>query len=128
MALLSIQSCRSERTIVTLKKAAQQGVDRRRRTQLIPWPHGEFIRWRDGRLARPAGGGARLSTSNLGSTAATITRSRHQRGRPGAHSVRENRSTKAVSAQGTFVTLAACGPFCPCTISNSTLSPSCRLL
>jgi hypothetical protein len=27
MALLSIQSCRSERTIVTLKKAAQQGVD-----------------------------------------------------------------------------------------------------
>src|ERR1700687_683887 len=35
---------------------------------------------------------------------------------------------KAVSAQGTFVTLAACGPFCPWTISNSTLSPSCRLL
>jgi hypothetical protein len=26
MALLSIQSCRSERTIVTLKKAAQQGL------------------------------------------------------------------------------------------------------
>jgi len=28
----------------------------------------------------------------------------------------------------TLVTLAACGPFCPWTISNSTLSPSCRLL
>ena len=30
--------------------------------------------------------------------------------------------------QETLVTLAACGPFCPSTISNSTLSPSCKLL
>src|SRR5207302_2285644 len=28
----------------------------------------------------------------------------------------------------TFETLAACGPFCPSVISNSTLSPSCKLL
>src|ERR1700674_5085422 len=121
MALLSMQSCRSERTIVTLKKAAQQGVDSARGHNEY---HGRTVSSYDG----GTGGDARLSTSNLGSTAVTITRSRHQRGRPGAHSVRENRSTKAVSAQGTFVTLAACGPFCPCTISNSTLSPSCRLL
>src|ERR1700694_1641176 len=128
MALLSMQSCRSKRTIVTLKKAAQQGVDSARGHNEY---HGRTVSSYDGGagLSRvQPGGDARLSTSNLGATAVTITRSRHQRGRPGAHSVRENWSTKAVSAQGTFVTLAACGPFCPCTISNSTLSPSCRLL
>jgi hypothetical protein len=44
----------------------------------------------------------------------------------------KNQSEKIISDreifQGTFVTLAACGPFCPWTISNSTLSPSCKLL
>jgi len=42
--------------------------------------------------------------------------------------IRKTGLSKATSNQGTLVTLAACGPFCPWTISNSTLSPSCRLL
>src|ERR1700730_9637815 len=128
MALLSIQSCRSERTIVTLKKGSQQGVDSARGHNEY---HGRAVNAYDGGTGvspvQP-GGDARLSPSTLVSTAVTIARSRHQRVRPGAHSVRQHRSTKAVSAQATFVTLAACGPFCPCTISTSTVSPSCKLL
>src|SRR5580704_7809861 len=100
MALLSIQSCRSERTIVTLKKGSQQGVDSARGHNEY---HGRAVSAYDGGTGvspvQP-GGDARLSTSNLGSTAVTITRSRHQRGRPGAHSVREHRSTKRSSLRG----------------------------
>ena len=36
-------------------------------------------------------------------------------------------ATTATLQEG-LLTFAACGPFCPCVISNSTVSPSCRLL
>src|SRR5687768_10989855 len=36
------------------------------------------------------------------------------------------RSLQSDVVYSAFVTSAACGPFCPCTISNSTLSPSAR--
>jgi hypothetical protein len=42
--------------------------------------------------------------------------------------LRPRRVSMKLPLQALFVTFAACGPFWPSVISNSTVSPSCRLL